>query len=45
LSIARSPPLSPPWTLDEANDACFIVRDHNGDALAYCRKDAHSDEG
>jgi hypothetical protein len=25
----------PPWTLDEANDACFIVRDHNGQALAY----------
>jgi hypothetical protein len=25
----------PPWTLDEANDACFIVRDHNGHALAY----------
>jgi len=24
-----------PWTLDEANDACFIVRDHNGQALAY----------
>ncbi len=25
----------PPWTLDEANDACFIVKDHNGHALAY----------
>jgi len=25
----------PPWTLDEANDACFIVRDHNKQALAY----------
>ena len=25
----------PPWTIDEANDACFIVRDHNGQALAY----------
>jgi hypothetical protein len=25
----------PPWTLDEANDACFIVRDKNGQALAY----------
>jgi len=24
-----------PWTIDEANDACFIVRDHNGQALAY----------
>jgi hypothetical protein len=20
----------PPWTIDEANDACFIVKDHNG---------------
>ena len=25
----------PPWTIDEANDACFIVKDHNGHALAY----------
>jgi hypothetical protein len=25
----------PPWTIDEANDACFIVRDHNGHALIY----------
>jgi hypothetical protein len=25
----------PPWTIDEANDACFIVRDCNGQALAY----------
>jgi endo-1,4-beta-D-glucanase Y len=25
----------PPWTLDEANDAGFIVRDKNGYALAY----------
>jgi endo-1,4-beta-D-glucanase Y len=24
-----------PWTLDEANKACFIVRDHNGLAVAY----------
>jgi hypothetical protein len=24
----------PPWTVDEANDACFIVKDHNGHALA-----------
>jgi hypothetical protein len=23
----------PPWTIDEANDACFIVRDKNGQAL------------
>jgi hypothetical protein len=25
----------PPWTIDETNDACFIVKDHNGHALAY----------
>ena len=25
----------PPWSVDEYNDACFIVRDHNGQALAY----------
>jgi hypothetical protein len=24
----------PPWSVQEA-DACFIVRDHNGQALAY----------
>jgi hypothetical protein len=24
-----------PWSVDEYNDACFIVRDHNGQALAY----------
>jgi hypothetical protein len=26
---------TPPWTIDEANDACFIVRDANGQALGY----------
>jgi hypothetical protein len=25
----------PPWSVDEENAACFIVRDHNGQALAY----------
>jgi hypothetical protein len=25
----------PPWTLDEASDACFIVRDGTGQALGY----------
>ena len=25
----------PPWTLEEANNACFIVRDRNGQALGY----------
>ena len=24
----------PPWTIEEMNDACFIVRDKNGHALA-----------
>ena len=27
--------IPPTWTIDEANDACFIVRDANGQALAY----------
>ena len=26
---------APPWTIDEANNACFIVRDNTGRALAY----------
>ena len=25
----------PPWSIQEYNDACFIVSDHNGQALAY----------
>jgi hypothetical protein len=25
----------PPWSVDEANDACFIVRDGTGQALGY----------
>jgi hypothetical protein len=25
----------PPWTVEEYNDACFVVRDHNGQQLAY----------
>jgi hypothetical protein len=25
----------PPWTIDEANNACFIVRDATGQALGY----------
>ncbi len=31
MSSARR--LPPPWTIDEYNDACFIVRDKNGQAL------------
>jgi hypothetical protein len=25
----------PPWTIEEMNDACFIVRDRSGQALGY----------
>ena len=25
----------PPWTAIEENGACFIVKDHNGQTLAY----------
>jgi hypothetical protein len=25
----------PPWAIEENNNACFIVRDKNGQALAY----------
>jgi hypothetical protein len=25
----------PPWSFEEYNDACFIVRDHSGQTLAY----------
>jgi hypothetical protein len=25
----------PPWTIEEYNDACFIVRDKNGQELGY----------
>jgi hypothetical protein len=25
----------PPWSVDEYNDACFVVRDDNGQQLAY----------
>ncbi len=25
----------PPWSVDEYNDACFVVRDQNGQQLAY----------
>jgi hypothetical protein len=31
--------LPPPWTLDKVNDACFIVRDKNGQALTSKTKD------
>ena len=25
----------PPWSVNEANAACFIVKDHEGKSLAY----------
>ena len=25
----------PPWTIDEMNDVCLIVRDKNGQQLGY----------
>ena len=33
MSSARRFP--PPWDIEEANAACFIVKDNNGHALAY----------
>ena len=32
MSPRRFPP---PWTVEDSNDACFIVRDNKGQALAY----------
>jgi hypothetical protein len=26
--------LTPPWSIEELNDACFVARDHNGQQLA-----------
>jgi hypothetical protein len=25
----------PPWDIEEANASCFVVKDNNGQALAY----------
>jgi hypothetical protein len=25
----------PPWTIEELNDACFVVSDNNGQKFAY----------
>ena len=33
--MSKSRRIPPPWTIDEANDASFIVRDVSGRALAY----------
>ena len=32
MSSRRFPP---PWSLEELNNACFVVRDSNGQQLAY----------
>jgi hypothetical protein len=32
LAARRFPP---PWSVEEYNDACFVVRNHNEQALAY----------
>jgi hypothetical protein len=32
MSDRRFPP---PWTVEDHNDACFIVKDRSGHALAY----------
>ena len=33
--MPAAPCSPPPWTIDEASNACFIVRDSTGQALAY----------
>ena len=30
-----APPLPPPWTIEEANNACLIVRDNTGQANRF----------
>ena len=32
---ARRRRFPPPWDIEEANKACFMVRDNNGMAVAY----------
>jgi hypothetical protein len=34
-SIPTARRFPPPWSIDEANNACFIVRDSTGQALGY----------
>jgi len=33
--MSQSRRFPPPWTIEELNDACFVVSDANGQALAY----------
>jgi len=25
----------PPWTIEDTNGACYVIRDHNGFAISY----------
>ena len=34
LIMSQPRPFPPPWTVEEL-DACFVVRDHDGQQLAY----------
>ena len=34
-SQPRNRRFPPPWAVEEYNDACFIVRDNDGQQLAY----------
>ena len=33
--MSKSRRFPPPWTIEEMNNACFIVRDKNGQGLGY----------
>ena len=38
VRVSRTMParrFPPPWSIEEANNACFIVRDNTGQALGY----------
>ena len=35
MPVRRFPP---PWTVEDHNDACFIVKDHHGHALMSISK-------
>lgn len=34
-TMSSAPRFPPPWDIEEANAACFIVKDNNDQALAY----------
>ena len=35
MAVVTTRRFPPPWSTDELNDACFIVKDSNGRQLAY----------